>query len=130
MELEILWQRLSVDGGTCRRCGDTGQAVREAAAELGRLLAPRGMAVRLEERALPPFAVAESNRVFLGGRALEDILGAEVLMSCCRSCGELLGAVTDCLALRLDGRVYESLPAELVLRAGLLVAEQLQSPAA
>lgn len=125
MRLEILWQRLVVGGGTCERCGDTGMSVRVAAAELDRLLAPRGVAVRLEEKAVAPFAVAESNRVFVNGRALEDILGAEVLMNCCRSCGELLGQGTDCRALRLDGRVYEALPAELIVRAGLAEAERI-----
>lgn len=125
MRLEIVWQRLTVGGATCERCGDTGRSVREAAAELDRLLAPRGIAVRLEEKALPPFAVAESNRVFLNGRALEDILGAEVLLNGCPSCGELLGAETDCRALRLDGRVYEALPRELVVRAGLAEANRI-----
>ncbi|SNR98361.1 protein of unknown function [Humidesulfovibrio mexicanus] len=125
MRLEIVWQRLTVGGGTCERCGDTGRSVREAAAELDRQLAPRGIAVRLEEKAVAPFAVAESNRVFLNGRALEDILGAEVLMNGCPSCGELLGAATDCRALRLEGRVYEALPAEFIVRAGLAEAERI-----
>ncbi len=125
MVLEVLWQRVTVDAQTCERCGDTGGSVRRAVERLRQVLAPRGMAVALTEKTLPPFAVAESNRVFLGGVALEQLLGAEVLLNHCASCCELLGAQTDCRALRLEGRVYEALPEELIVRAGLLAAQAL-----
>lgn len=125
MELEVLWQRVTVDAGTCVRCGDTGRNVRLAVDELEMLLAPHGVTVRLVEKPLPPFAVAESNRVFLGGLPLEDILGAQVLMNHCQSCCDLLGAQTDCRVLRLGGRDYEELPAGLVVQAGMLVAKKM-----
>ena len=125
MELEVLWQRVTVDAGTCARCGDTGRNVRRAVDELEKLLAPMGVAVQLVEKPLPPFAVAESNRVFLGGQPLEEILGAQVAMNHCQSCCDLLGAQTDCRVLRLGGRDYEELPSELVVQAGMLVAKKL-----
>jgi hypothetical protein len=125
-ELEILWQRVTVGAETCLRCGDTGESVRRAAEALQAELGPSGVAVRLVEKALPPFAVNESNRVFFNGRALEDILGARVGMNPCRSCCELLGAETDCRTLILDGRVHEALPEELLLRAGRLAAQDLE----
>ena len=130
--LDILWQRLVVGAETCERCGDTGQSVRRAAETLRRELAPRGIAVVLTEKVLLPFAqgvLVESNRVFLNGRALEDILGAEVGSSHCQSCCDLLGGgvnrQTDCRTLVVDGREYEALPEELIVRAGLAVAETL-----
>lgn len=123
--LTILWQRVTVDGGTCERCGDTGQSVRQAAQALREELAGLDIEVVLTEKTLPPFAVAESNRVFFNGRAMEDILGAEVGMNECRSCCEMLGAATDCRTLTLDGRVYEALPLELLLRAGRAAAQDL-----
>lgn len=123
--LDILWQRVTVDGGTCERCGDTGASVREAARLLGQELAALDIEVVLTEKTLPPFAVAESNRVFFGGRAVEDILGAETGMNHCRSCCEMLGSATDCRTLSLDGRVYEALPLELLLRAGRAIANTL-----
>ncbi|MBI5520863.1 MAG: DUF2703 domain-containing protein [Desulfovibrio sp.] len=126
MELHLLWQRVTVGAETCERCGDTGASVRLAEQSLRKALAPRGIAVRLEEKALPPFAVAESNRVFLNGRALEDWLGAEVGMSHCQSCCDLLGAATDCRTLRLDGREHEALPEALIVRAGLLAADEME----
>lgn len=127
MLLEIVWQRVSVGAETCERCGDTGQSVRHAVARLREILAPRGIAVALTEKSLPPFAVAESNRIFFDGAALENILGAEVIMNHCQSCCDLLGAQTDCRALRLDGREYEALPEELIVRAGLLAADRLEA---
>lgn len=127
MRLEMLWQRVEVGAQTCERCGDTGHNVRRAAELLRETLAPRGIEVALTEKALPPFAVAESNRVFFGGRALEDLLGAEVGENHCQSCCDLLGAQTDCRTLRLDGREYEALPSELILLAGLLAADRLEA---
>ncbi|MGE4262904.1 MAG: DUF2703 domain-containing protein [Desulfovibrio sp.] len=129
MRLEIIWQRVTVGAETCERCGDTGDNVRRAVARLGEALAPRGIEVALTQKVLPPFAVAESNRIFFGGAALEDILGAEVIMSHCQSCCELLGGQTDCRALRLEDREYEALPEELIVRAGLLAAQALEKDA-
>lgn len=125
MELQVLWQRVTVDANTCVRCGETGLNVRQAVDELQQLLAPRGVSVQLVEKHLPPFAVAESNRVFVGGQPLEEILGAQVLMNHCQSCCDLLGAQTDCRVLRLGGRDYEELPAGLVVQAGMQVAQKM-----
>jgi len=125
MRLDILWQRVLKGAETCERCGDTGESVRRAAARLREALAPRGIEVALTEKALPPFAVAESNRVFFGGQALEELLGATVGMNRCQSCCDLLDAQTDCRTLLLEGREYEALPEELLVRAGLLAAEKL-----
>jgi len=129
MVLRILWQRVTVGAETCARCGDTGASVGRAVEQLRERLAPRGIAVELEEKALPPFAVAESNRVFFNGRSLEELLGAEAGQNHCQSCCELLGAPTDCRTLRLDGREYEALPEELLVRAGLLAAEKFEAGA-
>ncbi len=128
--LEILWQRVTVDGGTCQRCGDTGQSVRRMAETLRAELAPLDIEVVLTEKALPPFAVEESNRVFFNGRAVEDILGERhevaVGMNHCQSCCDMLGGQTDCRTLCVDGQEHEALPEELLLRAGRLAASELK----
>ena len=128
--LEILWQRVTVDGGTCQRCGDTGESVRRAAQALRAELAPLDIEVVLTEKTLPPFAVEESNRVFFNGRAVEDILGARhevaVGMNHCQSCCDMLGGQTDCRTLCVDGQEHEALPEELLLRAGRLAASELK----
>jgi len=125
-KLDILWQRVTVGAETCERCGDTGQSVRRAAEALRLELAPRGIEVALTEKTLPPFAVQESNRVFFNGAALEDLVGAEVGLNHCQSCCDLLGAQTDCRTLIVEGREYEALPEELLLRAGRVAAERLK----
>ncbi|WP_305571209.1 DUF2703 domain-containing protein [Humidesulfovibrio sp.] len=129
MRLDILWQRVLKGAETCERCGETGESVRRAVLALREALAPRGIEVVLMEKALPLFAVTESNRVFIGGQPLEDLLGAEVGESHCQSCCDLLGAQTDCRTLRLEGREYEALSEELIVRAGLLAANRLEAAA-
>lgn len=123
--LHMLWQRVTVGAETCERCGDTGASVRRAAEVLRRELAALDIVVALNEKALPPFAVAESNRVFFNGESVEDLLGAQVGMNHCQSCCEMLGAQTDCRTLIVEGREYEALPEELLVRAGRLAAEKL-----
>jgi hypothetical protein len=126
-ELVVLWQRLVVGGATCERCGDTGDAVRRAVAALDQEFAPQRVAVRLEEKALPPFAVAESNRVFFNGEPLEDLLGAKAGMSHCQSCCDLMGSQTDCRTLIVDGQEYEAISETLLLQAGRIAAQLLDS---
>ncbi|MDQ7836471.1 MAG: DUF2703 domain-containing protein [Humidesulfovibrio sp.] len=124
--LDMLWQRVTLGAETCVRCGDTGESVRRAAEDLRRELAGQDIAVVLTEKALPPFAVAESNRVFFNGESVEDLLGAQVGMNHCQSCCEMLGEQTDCRTLTLEGREYEALPEELLLRAGRIAAGKMK----
>lgn len=130
--VHILWQRLLAGAETCERCGDTGESVRQAAALLRAELAPRGIAVELEQKALLPSApglLDESNRVFFNGVSMEELLGAKNGASHCQSCCELLGAQpggsVQCRTLILDGSEFEALPVELLVRAGLLAADRL-----
>jgi len=59
-------------------------------------------------------------------QSLEDLVGAEVGLNHCQSCCDLLGAQTDCRTLIVEGREYEALPEELLLRAGRVAAERLK----
>jgi hypothetical protein len=124
--LEIRWQRLVDEGGsTCPRCGETGAELREAARLLDRALRPVGVEVRLVEAVLTPDEFARdplrSNRVFLGGKALEDWIPAEVGQSrCCSACGD-----SDCRTVSVEGTTYETIPSSLIVRAGLAAASRL-----
>ena len=71
-ELHILWQRVHVGAETCQRCGDTGEAVRRAAERLRAELAPEGIAVRLEEKAL--LALAPEYHVLGTDKVGQDVL--------------------------------------------------------
>ena len=128
MELQIDWQRLVESGQTCPRCMQTGDQVRQAARTLDAALSPVGIRVRLTESAIAlarfQLAPLESNRILLNDRTLEQWLGGQTGHSqCCDVCGP-----NDCRTVSVDGESYESIPAELIVRAGVLAAaEQLGS---
>ena len=132
MVLTISWQRLVTDQGeTCDRCGGTqeelGRAIeilRESLRPLGIELASVESALTIEECAAD---IMQSNRIVIGDRSLEEWLGAEVGQSLCGSCCGAIGEEVECRTVTLDGNTYEVIPAELIVRAGLLAASQMVS---
>ena len=123
--LKIEWHRLMADGQTCPRCGNTGKEVENASRSLEQSLSPLGIKVVLEKHELTPGAFqqdpSKSNRILLNGRPLEEWLGLKVGQSpCCGSCGD-----AECRTLVAPGQVYETIPADLIVKAGLLAATQI-----
>ncbi len=125
-ELAILWQRLVDESGrTCVRCGATETQVRQAVDTLKLALAPLGIAPRLEIGTLDDVTFrtnpSESNRIWIGGRPMEDWLDAGVGSSrCCSVCGE-----ARCRTVEVEGQTYETIPEKLIVKAGLLAAAQI-----
>ncbi len=125
--LKIKWQRLLSDGQTCPRCGSTEEELEKAISTLKQSLIPLGIKVVLEKDEL---SVAEfkkdtlqSNQIWLNGRSLEDWIGGKVGQSpCCDVCGP-----SECRTVEVGGEVYETIPADLVIKAGLLAGSQLLS---
>ena len=121
--LHILWQRLvTPEGETCERCGGTHDAIVQALPKLEHALRPLGIEPVLETReiALDAFKgmPSESNRIWIGGRSLEDWLDASVGKStCCSACG---GAA--CRTLEVGAETFEAIPEALILKAALLAA--------
>ena len=123
--LKIKWQRLVSDGQTCPRCGSTEEELERAISTLKQSLIPLGIKVVIEKDEL---SVAEfkkdplqSNQIWLNGRLLEDWIGGKVGQSpCCDVCGP-----SECRTVGVGGELYEAIPADLVIKAGLLVASQL-----
>lgn len=71
-------------------------------------------------------APAESNRIWIDGRPLEAWLGARSADSpCCDVCGDL-----PCRTVEVEGRTYEAIPAELIVKAALIAASQRIGPGA
>ncbi|MGB9689506.1 DUF2703 domain-containing protein [Thermogutta sp.] len=124
--LRIIWQRLVDDhGNTCDRCGATELAVEEAVRALSQTLKALGINVVLEKKALTSAEFdrdpLQSNRVYIQEKPLEDWLGATVGKSpCCSVCGD-----AECRTLVVEGTPYESIPAELIIKAGLLAAAEI-----
>ena len=120
--LPIVWQRLVTEGMTCPRCAGTQTEVERAVSVLAEVLRPLAIAPTLETRAIDrsDFAAApeESNRIFVAGRPLEEWIGASTSASeCCSVCG-----ANQCRTVDVDGSVFETVPAALIVKAGLIAA--------
>jgi hypothetical protein len=123
--LTIKWQRLVHGGETCSRCGETGEEVQKAVDALTSRLSPFGLRVILETAELDMAAWQadpdQSNRIWLADRPLEEWLEGKVGHSpCCGVCGD-----EECRTLELEGRTYETIPAALIVQAGIMAASQL-----
>jgi hypothetical protein len=125
--LKIKWQRLVSEGETCPRCGSTEEELKKAISTLKQSLIPLGIEVVLEKAEL---SVAEfkkdplrSNQIWLNNWSLEHWIGGKVGQSpCCDVCGP-----SECRTVVVEGEVYEAIPADLIIKAGLLAASQLLS---
>ncbi len=128
--LTVRWQRLvDEEGQTCERCGSTEKEVQEAMASLRKSLGALGIDVVLEKKALSPEVCAEdisqSNRIWVGERTLEEWLGADVGKSPCGFCCVDLGENVECRTVTVGEKTYETIPAELIIKAGLVAGSQL-----
>lgn len=117
--LTISWQRLVEAGNTCPRCGSTDNELAVAIKKLREKLASLDIAVVFEKKKLSleefkkdPVA---SNRILFNGRSLEEIIGAKTGQSqCCDVCGD-----EKCRTTEIDGLSLETIPAEMIIKAGL-----------
>ena len=126
--LDILWTRLVSEGETCPRCGSTQQNVSAAVAQLESVLQPLGIRPVLETRIIDAATFradpAQSNRIWIGGRPMEEWLGARAgSRPCCEVCGDL-----PCRTMEVDGRSYEAIPQELIVKAAVIAASQMIGP--
>ena len=122
--LKIQWQRLIIDDQTCQRCGTTEAEVDKAFKSLKQSLNPLGIAVVLEKRSLTQSEFeknpSKSNLILIGERSLEDWLQAQTGQSaCCGPCGD-----AECRTIETQGKIYETIPAELIIKAGFIAAGQ------
>jgi hypothetical protein len=130
-ELRILWQRLVDDAGnTCERCRNTQLELDHAVQTLKQALSPLGLKPILEEGSLDARKFAsdpsQSNRIWINGRALEEWIGGEVGMSpCCTTVCE----DAECRTVAVGNDVFEVIPERLIVKAALLAAAELVSPA-
>lgn len=123
--IKITWQRLVDDEGrTCDRCGGTEQELHKALRFLAKSLMPLGIAFSLETRALETREFdrdpSQSNRLWIDNKPLEQWLRAETGASpCCGPCGD-----AQCRTVTVEGTTFETIPAELIVKAALLAVER------
>lgn len=125
--LPIIWQRLVSHGGTCPRCAGTGDEVERACQQLRQQLTSMGIEPVLETREIDDATFkanpSESNRIWIAGKPMEEWLNASVGSSrCCSVCGD-----SECRTVDVEGTTYETIPAELLVKAGLIAALTLNA---
>jgi len=126
--LTLKWQRLVHGGATCPRCQATGEEVKKAMEVLTSRLSSLGIEVTLEVAELDLAAFQrdpdQSNRLWIAGRPLEEWLTGKVGHNLCGGvCGD-----AACRTLELEGNIYETIPAALMVQAGIQAASRLLSP--
>ncbi len=124
MALSIRWQRLVEDSETCSRCSSTEDELEDAVQKLEETLSALGMGLELEKEELTRGEFEknprESNLILINGKPLEDWLGGDVGQSeCCDVCGD-----EDCRTVTINGKEYEVIPSDLIVKAGLAAASQ------
>jgi len=123
--IKIVWQRLVDERGqTCPRCRATEQELQKAHRFLTKSLLPLGIVFSLDTRALTSQEFAQdpmqSNRIWIDNKPLEQWLKAESGASpCCESCGG-----SECRTLNVGDKTFETIPAELIIKAALLTVER------
>ena len=120
--LTIRWQRLVSEGRTCDRCGSTELELEGAMKVLTDALRPLGIEPRLQageiHQAAFAAAPAESNRIWIADKPLEDWITADVGASqCCSVCGE-----SECRTVEVGGDSFEVIPERLIVQAALTAA--------
>lgn len=121
----IEWQRLVKDEETCPRCGSTEKELDSAVVTLRQSLAPLGIDVEVEKRELSVDEFKkkplDSNRIWFNGQSLEGFVDAGIGQSpCCDVCGP-----SECRTVSIDGQEYETIPSEVIVKAGLMAASKL-----
>ncbi|MFZ3121950.1 MAG: DUF2703 domain-containing protein [Thermodesulfovibrionales bacterium] len=124
--LIIEWQRLLDERNkTCPRCGSTEQEVEKAVQSLKPVLNSAGIDVSLVKKAIDPERfkkdVLQSNKILIARKTLEEWLGAGTGQSpCCEVCGD-----AECRTVEYADQTHETIPADLIVKAGLLAASQV-----
>lgn len=120
--ITIVWQRLISEGVTCPRCGSTEENLEQAVLELQEKLKVHNVEVILEKKklTLQEFKTdsIQSNSILFDGISLEKLISARTGQSkCCDVCGD-----SECRTIETEGDLYEIIPRELIVKAGLIVA--------
>jgi hypothetical protein len=121
----LKWQKVAdKDGQTCNHCGATEISLKKAM----QLFEKEGIKAELEvvEVTVEDFAknCSESNRLWVNGKPIEEVLQAEVGTAKCSGVCTTHKADATCRTLVFDGKSYESIPAELIVKAGMIAQGQ------
>lgn len=114
-----------MDHESCPRCTETGAGLDESVSVLRRALSHLGIEVVLEKEEISAGEFErdplESNRIWIGGRPIEELIGTGVFSStCCDTCGD-----AECRTVVAGGETFEAVPARVIMSAALSAAAAL-----
>lgn len=116
--IKITWQALiGRNGETCERCSKTYSNIENAINQLEPITSKLGVKVILEKKNISENNFEKdplsSNRVFINGEPIEDILGLKVGKSvCCKFCKEL-----ECRTIIDKDKEIDEIPEKYILTA-------------
>jgi len=118
-KLAIEWKHIELNGETCLRCTDTGEALDQVVEQLADECRESGWDISFRETIVGIEDLADSNLILLNGHPLESILpGAAASESQCESCCDFTGdPLTCCRTIEIDGFSFEGIPAHLIRQA-------------
>ena len=124
-KLPITWQRLVSAGGTCPRCDATHRHLQSAVVKLREALKPLNIEPILEVQEISEGSFrkepAQSNRIWIADKPIEEWIGAGVGSSkCCSVCGD-----EPCRTMEVEGAVFEDIPEAVIMKAALIAASGL-----
>ena len=112
----VEWSRYEKEGNTCCRCGDSTDVVRRVVNEFK--ARNTDLDIELKEYSLGEDKIDLSNMVKVNGRDIMDILGErQRVLNACPSCSDLIGKETECNTYVYEGKIYDSLPDEMLKKA-------------
>jgi len=123
-DLRIVWRRLVIENGeTCPRCHVTETSVERAVKKLSEILVSVEKIIELKKIEIIKSDFEKnplkSNEITINEKTLEDWLGATAGKSqCCEVCAD-----NECRTLEFEGIIYEEIPEDLIVRAGLIAVE-------
>ena len=108
--------RYEKEGNTCCRCGDSTDVVRRVVGEFK--FHNTDLDIELKEYSLDEDRIDLSNTVKVNGKDIMDILGErQRVLNACPSCSDLIGKETECNTYVYKGKIYDSLPEEMLKEA-------------
>jgi hypothetical protein len=112
----VEWFRYEKEGYTCCRWGDSTDVVRRVVDEFK--ARNTDLDIELKEYSLGEDKIDLSNMVKVNGKDIMDILGErQRVLNACPSCSDLIGKETECNTYVYEGKIYDSLPDEMLKKA-------------
>lgn len=120
--LVIRWQHaVCQNDNPCERCINTPLEIQQAFDDLKTSLSGLGITVTLEEKKIKH----HDDHLFINDRDVVDLLKGERVKTACANCFDDKGNPRTCNSLKLGDDVFEVIPAELIIKAGLVAASEL-----